>query len=246
MFIWEISMRYLSYSALGLTKAGFDAGESFYDILARKEMERVCGKGIFWWGVGEHKGAAIERLVSDFGQRALLFNFPNNPAARPDRTGKGEYGEQALVWRKFYDSRTRRYEELPPHVLVTSGAATQNGRQKTSYNALICHSDLPLKYQKPIGLLKESTYRCIKQGALGSYRHGSQTTLALVSDPSTIPVDSAPDFPVHFEAHFADPNFVSLGDPKLIPKSEVAELNRLIRTGCGPEDWLNAIRRLRF
>ena len=52
------------------TKMGVESGEDLAKIIRRKESERIAGRGIFWWGIGNSLGAAVRIKDNDrVGQR---------------------------------------------------------------------------------------------------------------------------------------------------------------------------------
>ena len=44
------------------TKMQAEAGEPIDGFVNRKELERLCGGGEFWWGVGESRGRRRHRV----------------------------------------------------------------------------------------------------------------------------------------------------------------------------------------
>jgi hypothetical protein len=238
---------YLNPKSACLTKVGFEAGESFADILRRKDLERVSGGDVFWWGIGESKLEAIAHMRAKYCGTEVLFNFPSKLSTRPDRTGGGEHGGHVLVWRAYVDPDTGRMTQLPDHALVTSGAATKGGGAKSSYFALVCNSRSPLKVCPAIGQLKSGEYQNLKKdGCLGSRLQGSQTTLVLVRTERTN--QEGPDDHItliHYRAEFARPFVVSLCNPRRVAKSEIHALNTLVSAGTDVAGWRAAVAKLR-
>ena len=66
------------------TKIQAEAGEPIQNILRRKELERRAGNGLFWWGIGESKGAAIGELIQTDPSPAVLFSIMRSAAAPPE------------------------------------------------------------------------------------------------------------------------------------------------------------------
>ncbi len=238
-------MAVISPAAFCLTKAGAIAGESLAGILGRKEKERLCGKGVFWWGVGENKADALEIARTKYGVCEVLFDFPAKERPDPDGTKKKRLtvenralANKVLVWRAYADPDTKRQKTLPRHVLVTSGALTQTGKRKKTYYALVCRSAHRLHRSAATTIYSGMYSNLRKDGSFGSGGEGSQSTLVRVRHPSD-PIN------IHYEAKLSDPYFVTLLDPKLVPKWKICRFNILISRRCSRRQWLAEVAKLR-
>jgi hypothetical protein len=137
------------------TRFGPEAGESFSDILARKEAERRAGDGVFYWGIGSAVGRALEALIADVDEPEVLFSpiagAPRHIDVSPQHVvrwlaGEGPSGEPML---------------LPEHARVTS---RWDPERSTSRYALVCGSDEPL-HIRDHGELRFGSLRNFQGGA---------------------------------------------------------------------------------
>jgi hypothetical protein len=114
-----------------------EAGQTLEGIIARKEMERRAGNGLFFWGVGNAPALMINALARLGQPVPVIFSvMKSRPKAidvAPSRT---------LAWRCYIDAYGSE-RPLPPHVIVTSRGDSASGAKRAHY-ALMCHSDDPL------------------------------------------------------------------------------------------------------
>jgi len=138
------------------TRFGPEAGESFNDILARKEAERRAGEGTFYWGIGSAVGRALETLIAQVDEPEVLFSpIKSTPRAAdlsPSHVvrwsaGEGLSGESTLI---------------PEHARVTSRWDPK--RPDAARYALVCASDEPLRLEDH-GELQFGSLRNLCSGA---------------------------------------------------------------------------------
>jgi hypothetical protein len=73
--------RYIVWS-----KMQAEAGEPLAAIIARKEVERLAGDGVFFWGMGSALGRAVSEIVRPDGP---TLEFTSHPTAKR-RIGSAE------------------------------------------------------------------------------------------------------------------------------------------------------------
>lgn len=198
-----------------------EAGQRLPAILARKERERLLGKGIFFWGVGNSPSTWIPELACKGIEIPVWFSLmKSKPKARdvaPDRT---------FAWRLYIDAQgvTR---EIPEHVLVTSRASA-----RSFHCALICHSDEPLTVANH-GRFDPSAYRNVgdQGGPVGS----SQVTALIRQTSSSI----GGDYEISMRARLSGSYWVRLVDPIEIDTSDSRLLDAFIGSNT---DWLSLVK----
>ena len=122
------------------TKPGaFETGEMLTNIIARKEAERLAGKGTFWWGVGNSLGSRLTKEAQAAGGiLPLLFLVPKRPtiARREDVAPAFEFH-----WTRWQadDGKTA---SVPSHAHVIS----RGDENKRKHYALVCRSETPLTF----------------------------------------------------------------------------------------------------
>lgn len=114
------------------TKIGPEAGEKLDNILARKEIERAAGDGVFWWGIGSSLGSRVRSEArSNGGTLPILFTFMR---ARPKAIDMAP----DEIWRwTTWEDEAGRLRDIPSHVLITS----RGHPKKRGHYALVCRSD---------------------------------------------------------------------------------------------------------
>jgi hypothetical protein len=122
------------------TRYGTESGELANSILFRKEQERIRGKGIFLWGIGNSVGPSVRKLLDhlDGEDPAMVFS-PMLAAPREVDVSPAE----VLVWRRAHGLDGREWS-MPVGSLVTSRAGGGASRKARHY-ALACYRDDPLQ-----------------------------------------------------------------------------------------------------
>ncbi len=190
------------------TRFGPESGESFSDILARKELERQAGGGTFYWGIGSAVGRALEALVSGIGEPEVLFSPISSKARIADvsparvarwRAGQGLLGESIL---------------LPDHARVTS--RWDPGRPNAARYALVCASDEPLRLENH----GEIRFGSLQNFCSGAPVGASQVTAVVRRNNSPPPCGRA--YPVALRASLVEPYFLRLTSPTQVDECESA------------------------
>jgi hypothetical protein len=117
------------------TKMGAESGEGLAKIVQRKEAERIVGRGIFWWGIGNSLGPAVCSSASQQdGKLPVLFSRMLGRAKPHDAAPDTVY-----KWTAWEDDGGRIHP-LPSHVKVISRGAAS----KEKHYALVCYSATPI------------------------------------------------------------------------------------------------------
>lgn len=210
------------------TRMQSEAGQRLQDIIARKELERRSGDGLFFWGVGNPPAVAtptFARLqVPIVAVFSLMKSRPKPVDASP---------ESLLVWRKYTDMHGFE-RELPENVLVTSRGNTETGSKKRHY-ALMCHSAVPLRLKHGIGF-DPSAYR--NAGTVGAPVGASQVTALL----QRVRQSSQPSYEVNLSAQLVGSYWVKLSDPIGVSQHTAARLNNI---GSSLDEWLDLVSEFR-
>ena len=181
------------------TRFGPEAGESFSEILARKDAEREAGNGIFYWGIGSAVGRALGELISHVVEPEVLFS-PITSAPRPAdvspahvvrwTAGESLFGEPVV---------------LPEHACVTS--RWDRERPGTARYALVCLADGPLC----LGTHGELSFGSLRNFCSGAAVGASQIT-AVVRRDTELPPSGRP-YPVALRASLVWPHLLRLVSP---------------------------------
>jgi hypothetical protein len=154
-----------------LTKPGIEAGESLADTVARKEAERVAGKGIFWWGIGSSLGPTVCKAAQNAGGKLPLVFVLNN---RPSRPKKHDVSPaQVFRWTKWQDWNGS-VRDIPAFAHVTS----RGHELKSAHYALVCYSEKPITFDVKGPAFDPSLCRT----ALGKQPGSSQVTALVWGD----------------------------------------------------------------
>ena len=121
------------------TKYGSEAGETFPQILSRKDRERQLNGGTFLWGVGNAIGPSIAILIQKTIKPVLVFS----PIRSAPRTCDAA-PEYIARWTKAETMSGDAYA-LPAHSIVTSRSGAQ-GPSRSHY-ALVCSSATTLQLE---------------------------------------------------------------------------------------------------
>ena len=177
-------------------------------VVYRKNLERLAGGGVYWWGHGirgicesidPHLIIALKR--SKYPPRVL---FSPMKKEEPDQIARGR--------RIFFEAETKdgtRYE-LPPHVIMT-----RNLDEKPPYFALVCSSSEPLN-PVPVGIIENiyvRDYRSLRKTGKPSERNlkgaGQRTTMVIEGSGSKRRL-ADDGYPVLFQADLIKPYCVEL------------------------------------
>lgn len=207
-----------------------EAGQSLEAIVARKEIERRAGRGLFLWGVGNPPAVITNVLArTNVPVRAVFSIMKSRPRmmdVAPVRT---------LVWRRYIDAHGVS-RPLPSHALVTSRAHSAGGAKRRHY-ALMCRSEQPLTVRHG-EQFNPSAFR--NAGGTGAPVGASQVTALLrrVAEDSD---DS--DYEENLSAWLAESYWVRLIDPVELDSDKLAMLHML--ADLEPEKWCGAVAEIR-
>jgi hypothetical protein len=220
-----------------------EAGQSLEEIVHRKELERLAGGGLFFWGVGNGLGSNLTRLLARDPAPSILFSIMKGKPRRADVNPSG-----VLVWASYVDSGGR-LQPLPRTALVLSRAATTLSEKRRHY-ALVCESSTPLRLER-LGALNSAHFRNLGSSApsVGS----SQVTAVIehvASDYSGVvrgeggielgrPLGAQYD--VNLVAQMAKPYFVRLAQPKLISADMRLRLGSIRSSGLTAMMWCDLV-----
>jgi hypothetical protein len=131
----------MALTSFVLTKPGVEAGERLADIVTRKEAERIAGKNIFWWGVGNSLGPALRDAAKAAGGTLPVFFLVNKKPAPPRAHDVAP--SSTFRWTKWEDW-DGKIVSVPSYARVTS----RGDEDKRSHYALVCHSEGPIVFEQ--------------------------------------------------------------------------------------------------
>lgn len=206
------------------TRMQAEAGQALGRIVARKELERSAGDGLFAWGVGNapsRVASALARLGTPVRLvLSIMKSRPKDVDVAPARVS---------AWRRYVDldGVVRR---LPANLVVTSRADSAGG-PKRHHAALLCRSDRPVALDAAAAPFDPSAY--VNAGGNGGAVGASQVTALLrrVRKPAAVS-----DYRADIVAELASSYWVKLLDPVELSAPRIAMLASF--EGSDPEDWL--------
>jgi hypothetical protein len=186
------------------TRFGPEAGESFDEILARKNEEREACDGTFYWGIGSAVGPALRALIATLKAPEVLFSpirsAPRAVDVNPSQVvrwsaGTGLLGESVV---------------LPQAACVTSRWDPR--RPGAARYALVCASDAALAIEDH-GALDFATLRNLSSGA----PVGASQVTAVVQRGDEAPSRAGGRvYPVAMRARLVSPYLVRLTSPAFL------------------------------
>ena len=211
-----------------------EAGQELRAIIARKELERRAGRGLFLWGVGNAPGRAPSVLARAGFDVDVIFSVMKSRPKASDLNPSS-----VIVWRRYIDADAVE-RPLPDHVLVTSRGNTVSGLKRVHY-ALMCRSDAALELGD-LGPFDPSAYRNFS--GTGAPIGASQVTVLL---RRVMNEGSASDYTMNMRAKLAESYWVKLTDPVRLCASKRLEMESWLArvhtlTAC---DWHNIAAGLR-
>ncbi len=210
------------------TRMQAEAGQGLQTIIARKEVERRAGKGIFFWGVGNAPSVATSAYARLQTPVQVVFSIMKSRPRASDTAPRS-----LLVWRRYLDMHGNE-RELPSQALVTSRGETDGGFKKRHY-ALMCRSETPLVVRHG-QCFDPAAYRNI--GSKGGPVGASQVTALL---QRTGPGSSS-DYSANLTAMLVGSYWVRLTDPVLADAEEIAKTSDV----TAPQEWLAAVAKIRL
>ena len=214
------------------TKMQAEAGQPLELILRRKEAERAAGAGLFFWGIGTSVAGKVLEMLERVPRPKVLFSVMKATPKPQDVSP-----EAIFLWTSYVDLFGKKHG-LPDHAIVLSRAYTKRGF-KTHHYALVCRSEARL------GLRQERSLQIGHFRNLGSRtpRIGSSQVTAIIEH---VPAPGeGPLYGVNLVADLAEPYFVRLCDPVLLPKTEKESLDAAIVDSTDAFDWWDLVHGLR-
>jgi hypothetical protein len=216
------------------TRMQSEAGQDLDQIIARKELERRAGKGLFAWGVGSPPSTLVPQLAGARAEVDIHFSRMRSPPKADDRSPRATY-----VWRTYFDPYGVECP-LPPHLVITSRAHTAGGPKRNHY-ALLCFSERRLALTD-LGPFDPDCFRNASGsgGRIGS----SQVTCLLVQHRKC--QETAP-YRIAFSARLIGGLWVKLGDPLLLSSRQLSRLKSVTRRAADAStaEWLSCAELLR-
>jgi len=217
------------------TRMQAESGQSIETIIARKELERRAGDGLFFWGIGNAPNRSIKSLAANADEIDVVFSLMKTRPKVRDVTPTG-----VLAWQTYFDIHGTEHV-LPPHVLVTSRMGTSTGRKRVHY-ALMCLSDAELRLDDQ-GPFDPLAYRNLSDaaGPIGP----SQVTALVVRKTSE---SVASSYRINLRARLAGSYWVRLGKPCVLPKGADAALKAASMRSGGKvscDDWVDIVSDIR-
>lgn len=225
------------------TRMQAEAGQPLERILRRKELERRAGGGIFFWGIGSALGNGLRSLLAGGYSPRVVFSVMRSRPKMQDVAP-----DAVLVWTS-YETPSGELCLIPEQALVLSRATTPTGDKRRHY-ALVCQSDEPL-HLRQIGSLDASHLRNIGESAsrVGSSQVTAVVTHTTMLDGSTdarqLSDSSGPAYEVNLLATLAQPHFVRLANPRLVPRELLELVSEMPAQAQSVPDWLTLCRLIR-
>ena len=220
----------LSDSFLCWSRMQAEAGQGIEAIVARKELERRAGEGVFLWGVGNAPSVAINALARLREPVPVVFSIMKSRPKKIDSTPS-----RVVAWRRYVDAEGAE-RDLPSNSIVTSRGDSAKGAKRAHY-ALMCRSGEPLALARGEAF-DVSAYR--NAGGKGAPVGASQVTALLrqVTEPS-----GKTDYEANLKADLDGSYWVRLTDPINVPSHL---LNRLsLAEQLDIEEWMELARDIR-
>jgi len=193
------------------TRMQSEAGQGLAAIIARKELERQAGDGLFLWGVGSAPSRAIRPLAQLARRIPVIFSVMRSKPKPIDATPA-----RVVLWRRYFDN-DGVLRQLPAHCIVTSRGNSTRG-PKSAHYALMCHSDASLMLRSGVAF-DPASYRNV--GAAGAPVGASQVTALL--QPAA-PSGGKPGYEANMTAELAGSYWVRLADPCELGKAAQDDL----------------------
>ncbi len=207
-----------------------EAGQELETIIARKELERRAGDGIFLWGVGNPPALVANVLARAGVPVRMIFSImksrPKLVDVAPSRT---------VAWRRYVDAHGAE-RPLPENALVTSRGDSAGGAKRAHY-ALMCRSDQQLRIRRGV-TFDPSAFR--NAGGTGAPVGASQVTALLRRTGADT---SGTDYEANLSAWLVDSYWVRLVDPVELDPGKLELLSHGAKQDV--EGWLDLVERIR-
>jgi hypothetical protein len=212
-----------------------ESGQDIRTIIARKELERRAGDGLFFWGIGNAPSRSIKALAARGEDVDVVFSLMKSRPKVQDVAPAG-----LLAWRTYFDSDEVE-RPLPLHVLVTSRLEISSGTKSVHY-ALMCRSDEELRLDDQ-GAFDPSAYQ--NMGDAGGPVGNSQVTALVVRTRAESPVS---DYRINLRAKLVGSYWVRLARPCILGEAaRKALITASARAGeMDSGDWIRMVSEIRF
>lgn len=214
------------------TKMQADAGQSLDTILQRKELERLIGNGVFFWGVGNALGSRVTTLRQRVTTPQVLFSIMRSKPKRQDVEPTA-----LLLWTAYIDG-DGNVHPLPRHALILSRATTATG-DKLRYYALVCHSDASLTLRS-LATLDFAHFR-----NLGSSNPNIGFSQVTANIEHLECERSGPYYSVGLQAALVPPYFISLTNPCLLSNEDRSAVDSILAATPSQGAWATFVSDLR-
>lgn len=214
------------------TKMQAEAGQPLEMIIARKELERVAGGGVFFWGIGNSLRPRIKELIRHTSEPKIFFSPMRSKPKIADHSPN-----TVVCWTEYLDLDGRRHA-LPPYALVLSRGNTPRG-MKAKHYALVCRSDEPLS-MKRMGAI--DTGHCHNWRSANHLVGTSQVSAVLEHHHSEV---RNTQYEVVIRAALVAPFFVTLVNPVLVTPDWKQTLDALPEILPSARDWMSLVSQLR-
>lgn len=189
------------------TRMHAESGQDIMSIIARKELERRAGGGLFFWGVGNPPSRCINRFAARGDEIDVVFSLMKTRPRIRDIAPTG-----ILRWRTYFDIHGLEHP-IPEHALVTSRMEIASGKKRVHY-ALMCSSEDELRFDD-YGSFDPSAYRNVGDG--GGPVSSSQVTALVVRSCGESQESS---YRINLRAKLTGDYWVRLGRPYILDESD--------------------------
>jgi hypothetical protein len=216
------------------TRMQAESGQDIEAIIARKELERRTGGGLFFWGIGNAPNRSIKNVAATGEEVDVVFSLMKSRPKMRDVAPTS-----IVAWQTYFDIHDVEHE-IPSHVLVTSKLTNGSNARRVHY-ALMCSSDEELRLNDR-GPFDPLAYRNISEagGPVGP----SQVTAFLVR---TTAESGVSDYRINLRARLAGSYWVRLGRPCVLPRNARKALMTVSAEAqeTGYDDWIKAVAEIR-
>ena len=209
------------------TRMQSEAGQKLEEIVARKEMERRAGNGVFFWGVGNAPAVVASAYARLQVPVQVIFSIMKGRPRSVDAAPRS-----ILVWRSYLDMFGVE-RDLPQHALITSRGETDKGDKRRHY-ALICSSSTPLRLEHGVNF-DPTAYR--NAGGNGGLVGASQVTALL----QRVAPPMSGDYEVNLTASLSGSYWVKLTNPVVLEASDVEQA----ANAASSREWCSLVVGLR-
>jgi hypothetical protein len=203
-----------------------EAGQPLEAIIARKDLERRAGGGLFVWGVGNSLRPRIQDLVRQVSAPEVFLSPMRSSPKAVDRSP-----DTIFCWTEYLDLHGVKHE-LPSHALVLSRGDTPKG-VKTKHYGLVCHSEATLSLER-LGMLNVG--HCRNWQSSNPRVGASQVSAVLEHQRAD---HTSMTYEIAIRTTLVAPYFITLVSPlRVIPELKQA-LDDFVKTCPSSDAWLS-------